>query len=185
MNISYPSVYLQLSPDGPLCILRLQVTGYNFQKILYFFLWRLISSKPTVQTLMKCRIVGHFISVFTVCWNTHFVLFDLILYIPVNNFSAMSGWVFLDWTSTEQGLMCLAQGYNAVMLEPANPWSRIKYSTTEPLHSYTCFGLSSPQIFCFACLSVVLHPSQQLWSCWDYDSLKGFMIRGLEKYKPL
>ena len=25
-----------------------------------------------------------------------FCLFDLILYIPVNNFSVMSGWVFLD-----------------------------------------------------------------------------------------
>ena len=34
--------------------------------------------------------------------------------------------------------MCLAQGHNVVMsvrLEPTSPWSRVKHSTTEPLHS--------------------------------------------------
>ena len=30
-------------------------------------------------------------------------LFDLILYIPVNNFSVMLGQVFLGWASTKQG----------------------------------------------------------------------------------
>ena len=30
------------------------------------------------------------------------VLFDLILYVSVNNFSVMSGRVFLGWTSTKQ-----------------------------------------------------------------------------------
>ena len=30
-------------------------------------------------------------------------LIDLILYVTVNNFSVMSGWVFLGWTSTKQG----------------------------------------------------------------------------------
>ena len=34
-------------------------------------------------------------------------LFDLFLYIPVNNFSVMWGWVFLGWTSTKQGFVCL------------------------------------------------------------------------------
>ena len=65
-------------------------------------------------------------------------LFDLILYIPVNNFSVMSGRVFLGWTSTKQGLICLAQGHNTVMLvrlQPAALRSRVKHSTTEPLHS--------------------------------------------------
>ena len=36
-------------------------------------------------------------------------------------------------TSTKQGLMCLAQGHNTVMLvrlEPATPRSRVKHSTT-------------------------------------------------------
>ena len=78
--------------------------------------------------------------VFQICDNM-FCLFDLILYFPVNNFSVMSGWVFLGWTSTKQGFMCLAQGHNAVTpvrLEPATSRSRDKHSTTEPataLHS--------------------------------------------------
>ena len=43
----------------------------------------------------------------------------------------------------QQGLMCLAQGHNAVMLvrlEPVTLRSRVKYSTNEPLHSlsHTC-----------------------------------------------
>ena len=41
--------------------------------------------------------------------------FDLVLYVAVNIFfSVMSGRVFLFWTSTKQGLICLAQGHNAV-----------------------------------------------------------------------
>ena len=51
--------------------------------------------------------------------------FGLILYIPViNNFSVMSGLVFLCRTSAKQGLMCLAHGHNVVMpvrLEPTTP----------------------------------------------------------------
>ena len=38
-----------------------------------------------------------------------FSFFDLILYVPVNNFSVMWGHVFLGWTSTKQELTCLAQ----------------------------------------------------------------------------
>ena len=45
-----------------------------------------------------------------------FYLFDLILYVPVNNFIVISGRVFLCCTSTKQGLLCLAQGHKAVML---------------------------------------------------------------------
>ena len=61
-------------------------------------------------------------------------LFDLILYVPVNNLLVKSGRVFLGWTSTKLGLMCLAQGHNAVTpvrLEPAAIWSRVKHSTTD------------------------------------------------------
>ena len=53
-----------------------------------------------------------------------FCLFDLIFYVPVNNLSVTSGWVF----------MCIAQGHNAVTpvrLEPTALWS-----TTEPLCSH-------------------------------------------------
>ena len=60
-------------------------------------------------------------------------LFELILYVPVKQFSVMSELVFLGWTNTKQGFMCLAQGHNAMMLvrhKPATPQN----STTEPLH---------------------------------------------------
>ena len=62
-----------------------------------------------------------------VCW------FDMILYVPVNKFSVMSGQFFLGLTSTKQGLMCLAQGHNAVppvRLELATPQSGVQHSTT-------------------------------------------------------
>ena len=71
---------------------------------------------------------------FVLFWvHTTFCLFDLILYIPVNNLSVMLGWVFLGWSSSKQGLMCLAQGHNALMLvrlEPAALRSPVKHSTT-------------------------------------------------------
>ena len=56
---------------------------------------------------------------------------------PINNLSVMWGRVVLG-TSTELGLMCLAQGHNTVTLvklEPVAPPSRVKLSTTEPLGS--------------------------------------------------
>ena len=59
-------------------------------------------------------------------------LFDLFLYVPVNNFSDVG-------TGLKQGLMCLAQGHNAVTpvrLKLATPLSRVKHSTTEPLRSH-------------------------------------------------
>ena len=71
-------------------------------------------------------------------------LLDLILNVPINNFSVISGWVFLCRTSTKQGLMRSAQGHNTVTpvrLEPVTPRYRVKHSTTEPLRS-------------------------QFWSCW-------------------
>ena len=46
--------------------------------------------------------------------------------------------VFLGWTSTKLGLMCLAQGHNAVTpmrLEPTALRSQVKHFTTEPLRS--------------------------------------------------
>ena len=47
--------------------------------------------------------------------------------------------VFMGWTSTTLGLMCLAQGHNTVTpvrLKHAAPQSRVKHSTTEPLRSH-------------------------------------------------
>ena len=65
-------------------------------------------------------------------------LFDLILYVPVNNFSVMAWQVFMAWTSTKQESMCLVQGHKAVKLvrfQPPSSWSGDKHSTTELLRS--------------------------------------------------
>ena len=70
-------------------------------------------------------------------------LFDLILSVPVNNFSVMSGRVFLGLTSTKQGLMCLAQVHNTVALvrfEPATRRPQVN-STTEPLRSLSTMDM--------------------------------------------
>ena len=51
------------------------------------------------------------------------LLVDLILYVPIINFSFMLERLFLGRTSsTKQGLMCFAQGHNKVTpwrIEPA------------------------------------------------------------------
>ena len=55
-----------------------------------------------------------------------FVLFMLILDVPVNSFSVMSGQVYLCCTSTKQRIKCLAQRHNTVppvRREPATPRS--------------------------------------------------------------
>ena len=65
-----------------------------------------------------------------------FVWFDSLC--PINNLSVIKGQVFLRWTSTKLGSMCLAQGHNAMTpfrLKPAAPRSRVKHSTTESLRS--------------------------------------------------
>ena len=75
-----------------------------------------------------------------------FLVFDLILNIPVNNvsFTCLSGRVFLGWTSTKQELKCLAQRHKAVtpvrfdhtfsLTFPAPKFIfPFKQSTTEPL----------------------------------------------------
>ena len=52
------------------------------------------------------------------------ILFAMILYFAVNNFSIMSGWILLGLTSTIQRIKCLAQAHNAVpsvRLKPTFP----------------------------------------------------------------
>ena len=83
-----------------------------------FRLWSFLGLKGSMfcQTHFDMKLQTSFITTIV------FVLFDLILYIPVTNFSVMSGRVFLGWTSTKQGFMCLAHGHNAVTpvrLKPA------------------------------------------------------------------
>ena len=60
-----------------------------------------------------------------------FVWFDSLR--PINNLSFKQGRVFLGWISTKLGLMCLAQGHNAVTpvrLEPVATRSRVKHWAT-------------------------------------------------------
>ena len=45
-------------------------------------------------------------------FKLHLVYFDSLS--PINNLSVKQGRVFLGWNTTEQGLMCLAQGHDAV-----------------------------------------------------------------------
>ena len=62
-----------------------------------------------------------------------FFLLGLILYVPSTIFQLCR-----DGSSSKLGLLCLAQGHNAVTLvrlKPAVPWSQVKHSTTEPLRS--------------------------------------------------
>ena len=73
--------------------------------------------------------------------NSIWVLFVCLF----DSFQPMSRQVFLGWTSTKQ-LTCLAQGHNAVKpvrLEPATPQSRVKHSSTEPLHPHSIWELES------------------------------------------
>ena len=60
----------------------------------------------------------------------------------------MSGRVFLDLTSTKQGIKWLAPGHNAVRLvrfKPAILQSGVKHSTNEPPHS--SWSLSDSKLF--------------------------------------
>ena len=66
-------------------------------------------------------------------------LFVLIIYVQVNNFSVMSGWVFLGWTSTKQRNKCFALGHIPMPPVSSNPQPldlKVKHSTTKLLHSY-------------------------------------------------
>ena len=48
-----------------------------FENIVFFSLKIDLKSKQTVQTLMKCRIMRHFIRVFTVCQSTLLGVFGI------------------------------------------------------------------------------------------------------------
>ena len=56
-------------------------------------------------------------------------------YVPINNFSVMSGRVFLGLISIKQKINCLAQGHNTVptvRLKPPTSRSEIRHPTTDP-----------------------------------------------------
>ena len=86
------------------------------------------NTRFTVPHCWKSHVAAHII-IYTIL--THFRLPYLILYVPVNNFSEMSGRVFLCWTSTKQRKKCLAQGHNPVPPVRVNPTTH--RSRVEPL----------------------------------------------------
>ena len=100
----------------------------------------------------------------TLVWAFIFVcLFDLILYVPVNIFSAMSERVLLGWTSTKQRIKCLAQGHNTVppvRLEPATPLSPDSLSQRASLWAF-------------------IWEKQRLW--WNGPRRKKTCLRGFAK----
>ena len=144
----------------PLCVGVLHLVLVLWRSSNCPFLWW----KRELLDLLYCVIAVMWLLVFCVSsqqrlwldcgmWLWHFLviltcpfvrLFDLILYIPVNNISITSGRVYPGWTSTELGLMCLAQGHNAVTpvrLEPAALWLE---SSAPPLShcAPTCLFIS-------------------------------------------
>ena len=71
--------------------------------------------------------------------------------------------IFLGWTSTKLGLMCLAQGHNSVTpvrLEPASPRSRVKHSTNESLRSPYMYEMDK---YSKTCLKRPLSKEQKLF----------------------
>ena len=78
--------------------------------------------------------------------------------------------------------MCLAQGHNAVTpvrLKPAAPWSRVKHSTTEPLHSlfvpFLVWHLAEEKIadcftYFFMCMSLFICVPMSLPLGWSVTS---------------
>ena len=88
----------------------------------------------------KCSSIKEFVFLIIMTLS-EFCSFDLILYVPVNNFSVMLRRIFMCWTSPKHGLMCLAQWHNAVLLvrlKPATPRSWVKHSTNEPMGLPIC-----------------------------------------------
>ena len=65
----------------------------NVQSELHFVIWSRHAGQLCNQSLHSMTLL---------------VWFDSLR--PINNLSVKQGWVFLEWTSTKLGYMCLAQG---------------------------------------------------------------------------
>ena len=67
--------------------------------------------------------------------NKIVTLISMILYVPINNFSVMSGWVFLGWTSTKQQIKFIAQGHNTLSLPAVFAVDEVFCSRTQHIAS--------------------------------------------------
>ena len=77
------------------------------------------------------------------------ILFGWILYVPVNNFSVMSGWAFLGWASTKQRIVsCLrmqqsdSAGTEARTSNPSIPSLTLYQPSNCPPHENNVHSLS-------------------------------------------
>ena len=75
-------------------------------------------------------------------------LFGLILYVPVNSFSVMTGSVFLGLISTKQRIKCLAQGHNKAPTVRLMFWLKKKSEMSQCLRFPTMWYVrpAKPQI---------------------------------------
>ena len=94
--------------------------------------------KRLAKTLIRLRICAGWSEALLVPHTTYHIYGNICFCLnwflrPISNLSVIKGWVFLGWTSTKLGLICLAQGHNTltpVRLKPAAPRSR---ASTLPL----------------------------------------------------
>ena len=85
--------------------------------------------------------------------NIWVFLFELMLYIPVNNFSVSHVWV--EWMfSSEDKVSCSKMQHSASGgAWTATPWSKVKHSTTQPLqspHGNMCDEITERLLICLS-----------------------------------
>ena len=78
-------------PDRTSILIWIQ-TIWHSDNVLERIFWKLWNFEKSQQMTTRARSIV------------------LILYVPVNNFSVMSGWVFPSWISTKLRKKCLAEG---------------------------------------------------------------------------
>ena len=111
----------------------------------------LCAIKNIIQACQKLQFVNKYTirNILKKFWmNILVCLNDLILYVPVNTFSVMSGWFFMGWTSSKQVLMCLGQTHNADggIPESSLVLSQALYDKATVHPPWNSFGRSSPSV---------------------------------------
>ena len=90
-----------------------------------------------------------------------FVWFDSLR--PISNLSVIKGQIFLGWTSTKLGLMCLAQEHHEWLWWGSNPWPLGLESSTLPLsHCALSCDVRFPTMWYVR--SESLRPACAVWS---------------------
>ena len=104
----------------------------------------------------------------------------LRLNVPVNNFSAMSG-----WSNCFLGGKCLAQGYNTVGIgfEPPTFRSGVRLSTTEPTRSPVSNEYSQHDYHKISKMCFELNTRAIGWSAEECASI-ALCVRGYTENRP-